>query len=504
MMKRNNIDDEPWAACAHDFGSPLIRNMIWTKSMRGYKRVHKLDVPVFGIISEKNKIAYLFKQSTWKRAHEQMAERVRKDVTLIRRLIIRTEELGKEKCIFTKKVFEMDLSIKSAEELMGYLMKFAELQEEVYTFGTAIPLLDFLDLNFIEDNIRGFMDSRLSKEKVDEYFHALTVPTEDSFAMEQEKELLRLWAKYYSKELNDSILSDDVIQDLFLRELQQHTKKYCWVYYVYSGPVFGKDDFLDFIKDYIKKGIHPVNELERLRKAKEELIIKKEEIINELQPDDFHEELMRVAGSVVWAKPRRKDYQTLSYYHIFEGLLVEVARRLGLTKEQILSAPYADIENGLNSGKIDVGKLNAIYEYHAVYPEGDKFVVVWGDKAREFADNVLLPNAQADTDVDELKGTTACPGYAKGKVKIVNSPADMGKMEDGDILISTATTPSIVSAMKKAAAIVTDEGGLTCHASIVSREMGTPCVVGTKIVTSVFKDGDIVEVDAGKGVVRKL
>lgn len=77
-------------------------------------------------------------------------------------------------------------------------------------------------------------------------------------------------------------------------------------------------------------------------------------------------------------------------------------------------------------------------------------------------------------------------------------------MKDGDVLISTATTPSIVSAMKKAAAIVTDEGGLTCHAAIVSRELKIPCIIGTKIATKVFKDGDRVEVDATKGIVRKL
>ena len=77
-------------------------------------------------------------------------------------------------------------------------------------------------------------------------------------------------------------------------------------------------------------------------------------------------------------------------------------------------------------------------------------------------------------------------------------------MNYGDVLVSVATTPSIVTAMKKAAAIVTDQGGLTCHAAIVSRELGVPCVVGTKIATASLKDGDLVEVDAMKGIVRKL
>ena len=80
----------------------------------------------------------------------------------------------------------------------------------------------------------------------------------------------------------------------------------------------------------------------------------------------------------------------------------------------------------------------------------------------------------------------------------------MNKMQQGDILVSIATTPAIVPAMKKAAAIVTDEGGLTCHAAIVSRELGVPCVIGTKIGTKIFKDGDMIEVDADEGTVKKV
>jgi pyruvate,water dikinase len=82
------------------------------------------------------------------------------------------------------------------------------------------------------------------------------------------------------------------------------------------------------------------------------------------------------------------------------------------------------------------------------------------------------------------------------------SVSDLSKMEGGDILVSPMTTPEFVPAMRRASAIVTDEGGITCHAVIVSRELGIPCIIGTKIATRVLKDGDEVEVDAEKGVVR--
>jgi len=100
-----------------------------------------------------------------------------------------------------------------------------------------------------------------------------------------------------------------------------------------------------------------------------------------------------------------------------------------------------------------------------------------------------------------LTGTTAHKGVARGSVRIIQEKACIGDIEDGEVLVTHMTGPQFLPAMKKAAAIVTDEGGVTCHAAIVSRELKKPCVIGTKIATQVLKDGDMVEVDAERGVV---
>jgi pyruvate,water dikinase len=86
-------------------------------------------------------------------------------------------------------------------------------------------------------------------------------------------------------------------------------------------------------------------------------------------------------------------------------------------------------------------------------------------------------------------------------VRVVETKADFAKMKAGDILVSMMTRPEFVPLMKIAAGIVTDEGGLTCHAAIVSRELKKPCVVGTQKATSILKDGDLVELDADRGIV---
>lgn len=105
-----------------------------------------------------------------------------------------------------------------------------------------------------------------------------------------------------------------------------------------------------------------------------------------------------------------------------------------------------------------------------------------------------------------LRGKIAFAGIATGPARIVSSLKILSRQifKKGDVLIAASTNPSLVPLMRKAAAIVTDEGGITSHAAIISRELGIPCIIGTKIATKVFKDGDVIEVDANMGIVKKL
>ena len=100
-----------------------------------------------------------------------------------------------------------------------------------------------------------------------------------------------------------------------------------------------------------------------------------------------------------------------------------------------------------------------------------------------------------------VRGLGASPGMASGKVKFVLEIDDLDKIKEGDIMVTTMTTPDMVPAMRRASGIVTDEGGVTCHASIISRELGIPCVVGTGDATSVLKENTGVTLDGKKGLV---
>lgn len=115
--------------------------------------------------------------------------------------------------------------------------------------------------------------------------------------------------------------------------------------------------------------------------------------------------------------------------------------------------------------------------------------------------------SKGDIDADKaevlLKGAAASLGTAFGPVKLIHKPDEIDKVMQGDVLVTEQTTPDFVPAMRRAKAIVTDTGGRTCHAAIVSRELGIPCVVGTGTATHILKASQMITVDGAKGLVYK-
>jgi len=154
--------------------------------------------------------------------------------------------------------------------------------------------------------------------------------------------------------------------------------------------------------------------------------------------------------------------------------------------------------------KISDKELDERSEGYVFLMENGKEKLIVGENAKKMAEWIDENVGGIDKDIKEIKGQSVSHGLVEGRVRTALTSKESYKLEKGDVLVCSMTNPDYVSAMKKAAAIVTDEGGLLSHAAIVSRELGKPCVVGTKIATKVLKDGDLVEVDADNGVVKIL
>ncbi|MFA7209233.1 MAG: PEP-utilizing enzyme [Parcubacteria group bacterium] len=147
-------------------------------------------------------------------------------------------------------------------------------------------------------------------------------------------------------------------------------------------------------------------------------------------------------------------------------------------------------------------------EYSVFIDKGGKMIENIGkheDVKKQINDYYLQQQSLEKYGGNIIKGSVGSPGKVQGRVRVIHSyRAQRNYFLKNEILVTGMTRPEFVSLMKKASAIITDEGGITSHAAIISRELKIPCIIGTKIATQILHDGDLVEVDADMGIVRIL
>ncbi len=197
----------------------------------------------------------------------------------------------------------------------------------------------------------------------------------------------------------------------------------------------------------------------------------------------------------LWREERKAFMQkiNLSYLKISE----RIEKEIGVPKKIIAWARPGEI--GLitkNQSLFEQRRDKSIY-YYKFGTKNPIFMV--GKQADKIIKEFTIVSL-----IKEFKGTIASRGKIVGRARIILKEHQFFKFENKEILITTMTRPEFIPIAQKASAIITDEGGLTSHAAIISRELDIPCIVGTKIATKVLHDGDLVEVDANKGVVKVI
>jgi len=173
---------------------------------------------------------------------------------------------------------------------------------------------------------------------------------------------------------------------------------------------------------------------------------------------------------------------------------VELAR-LAIRVEEHYGAPQ-DMEWAIEAGQTYVVQSRPIT---AMGVRGTDQATAPEDLAR--AGVVAQEGGAGGAATPLLTGLAGSPGRASGRVRVLRSPAEEGQLHEGEVLVAQMTSPDWVPVIRRAAAIVTDAGGMTCHAAIVAREMGVPCVVGTRVATSSLSTGRMVTVDGTRGEV---
>jgi phosphohistidine swiveling domain-containing protein len=166
-----------------------------------------------------------------------------------------------------------------------------------------------------------------------------------------------------------------------------------------------------------------------------------------------------------------------------------------LTPEEVFDFPESISQNTLN---LIAKRLNGCALINGK-------LVLKKDILRELRKQKLaLEKIAINKDTPIIYGTSASNGFVKGKTRVVIEKDEYSKLKKGEILVTHMTSTDRIFEIKKALGIVTDEGGLSSHASIISRELNKPCIVGTKVATKILKTGDLIEVNANLGQIKIL
>jgi len=393
---------------------------------------------------------------------------------------------GEDLLKFSLEIKKMRLKLKDQKYLLNlfsiFRKKYETLSSFLYYTQSAV---DFLE-NTIREELEKLLQLQGKEQLLEEYFSFLTAPIKQNLVNKQQDELLWMAMKLQQKH--------DISNDL-----NKYMNTYLWLSTRdgVSEPD-SKKTIIERIDELSTQ--NPQQKLAEIVKERKAAQLRFRNIVQELSLSGTLLHLIQTAKEFVYLRTYRTDILASAFFNI-RPLLSEIGSKSNLEFVEVCYLTADEMEK-LKSKIPSKTKIAVrIQDYAFVVVRSKKKVVVGKELNRLKEKSNINSKSQTSS---EIKGRPVYSGIVQGTIKVVLTAKDMYKIKEGDILVASMTTPDIVQAMQKAAAFITDEGGMTCHAAIIAREMKKPCIVGTKIATKVLKDGDRVEVDAGKGTVRKI
>jgi phosphohistidine swiveling domain-containing protein len=404
---------------------------------------------------------------------ENVSRRRREDPPeLFRRFIQRGQDAGNNLRLFSRRLFE-EIGPDRIELSQDNLRDFREWVERFRTNTAFIvithPLAKVVETKLLEVLLRhGVEPARLDQALLD-----LSITRKSNAAEEENFDL------YFIQRRMDR-------EDFDLEgALREHTRRHA--YLKYRDPFSGGYP-LEYFRERLREKLELPDYFQPYAGIIERFSREEKEWF------DLHEDF-------VFFRTFRTERSYEALYYL-ERYLDSLERARGLEEHELSFFTRGELEEFLNSGnRIAPGLLSDRRQDFVLSLHGGDARLPAGEEARRWIRENLETAAPAES---RTRGLVAYRGSAVGRARVLRSAAEQDRVEEGDILIVPMTTPDYFPSMKKAAAFVTDEGGVICHAAIVARELKKPCVIGTRNATSIFKDGDLVEVDALTGVVQRV
>lgn len=351
-----------------------------------------------------------------------------------------------------------------------------EFFEKYSYFAGVCDMPVFLD-QAVSERILEEIENKI-KNRIDEYFRILTVYLKDTHVNEEEKAMLKIAANF-ARGISQKLLT--------------HQKKYSWMgYKLLLGKELDKAYFLQKIKNHSKTA----------KKELEKILLKQKEqkkLFNQaVEKFNLDRDLLKCGQMLIWIRDKRYIGLTRGAFYK-RDLFKKIAQKFNLKTDDIFYLLPEEIKDiFLKKKRIDKNLIHKRKNGFAILLlKGKISKPIIGAQLKKIKKEKIRR-------VNIIKGKPANLGRACGKVRVVFEIKDLSGFKNGEILVTNMTTPDYFSAMKEAAAIVTDLGGITCHAAIISRELDKPCIIATQNATRILKTGDVVEVDAEKGVVKVI
>jgi phosphohistidine swiveling domain-containing protein len=407
---------------------------------------------------------------------------IKKDNEFFRKKIILFEKISKKITKMFLDIRDNDLNV-SNHKLKEYWLNIKNWGREQYGYAIISECADILD----EKDYKYYLKN-VPESKIHEVLSSMSGLSR-SFMDYETISLIKLAMKEYSEQ-----------------DLKEHVKNFFWI-----QNSFSRSTYLD--ETYFKKSIH---ELRKKDLKKEMLLLdskpsrlekKQKEIINKYRLSDDDIIFFRMIREFSEFQDKRKENIQKMVFCI-DKITDEIVKRRNISKKELEKYTIDETAKLLENGdKIDKKELDkrtkavfiAYYENKMIKEK------IFFDKDAQIISDILTAHKNNLTQT-ELEGFVASKGgvnYVKGKVRVVFDPIH-DKFYKGEILVTGMTRPEFVPLMKKAKAIVTNEGGITTHAAIISRELNVSCIISTKIATKIFKNGDTIKLDMRKGIVRKI
>ena len=425
-----------------------------------------------------------FGKTDWHNFADAVEKRIEKSIESLETFAAEVYEMGTEYVHYAERVFLDDLASRKDKDLLDYFLGFGRRRLKLaYALYPPLVIERYLE-NRLKNELEKFLKEKGKEDAFEEYWAAINTKTRLNEADEEEIEVLKIASKVEEQRYNEEVDA----------QIDRLANRFAWLpYYGFKHPIWDKEYFKHEVRNVRTPKEKLEEKLQALKLQRERIDQIKEECYGTVL-----EKLVSLMQTFLHLRPFRTEVMRKTQYYM-RPLLEVMANRMGVEFEDFLNLTPDEIEGffekGVSPSPQEIARRR---EHHAIVMLDGEIRLISSKEEIESLREVLTRPEEGEV----LKGTGVYPGEVRGSVKVVADISEIDKVRPGDILVTTMTTPEMHRAIESAAGIITDEGGITCHAAIVSRELQIPCVIGTSNATRLLHDGDVVHLDSKKGIVK--